>query len=42
MWTDRLERRIAGVVAALDAREQAILARLAYEEATGPIEAEQP
>lgn len=37
LWSDRLERRIVGVVAALDAREQAILALLRYQEVIGPL-----
>jgi len=36
MWTDRLERRIGGSLAAVDARERAIVALLAYAEAIGP------
>ena len=42
MWTDRLERRIAGVVAAIDAREQVILALLCYQEACGPDREKSP
>ena len=34
-WTDRLERRIQGCVAALDAQEQAILAELNYRDVIG-------
>lgn len=35
-WNDSLERRIDGAVAAIDAREQAILALIDYLEAVGP------
>jgi len=35
-WTDGLERRIAGVAAAIDAREGAALALVRYREAVGP------